>query len=183
MHVCYNHLSRFVAYKNPFWCIKGQIPILNIDYPLFWSTNWFRDKKQDWKAVQRCASKTDHLPIWINTGPVRSSLVLSQLDCIQDVWWENCQIWIWRMAHIQFRWVSQSVTMISARSVHRYWWQPCIFWVIWHVGQNWAKMFRNQIGHVGDQPWPPTCSRGLSDKQDMFVFWRHSHLTDLARQY
>ena len=23
--------------------------------------------KQDWKAVQRCASKTDHLPIWINT--------------------------------------------------------------------------------------------------------------------
>ena len=23
--------------------------------------------KQYWKAVQRCASKTDHLPIWINT--------------------------------------------------------------------------------------------------------------------
>ena len=25
-------------------------------------------EKQDWKAVQRCASKTDHLPIWINTN-------------------------------------------------------------------------------------------------------------------
>ena len=25
-------------------------------------------KNKDWKAVQRCASKIDHLPIWINTN-------------------------------------------------------------------------------------------------------------------
>ena len=32
--------------------------------------------QQDWKAVQRCASKTDHLPIWISTKHTLTDLQL-----------------------------------------------------------------------------------------------------------
>ena len=47
-----------IPVANVFQCFSIQI--------LFWVT-CYRLDKQDWKAVQWCASKTDYLPIWINT--------------------------------------------------------------------------------------------------------------------
>ena len=63
------------------------------------------------------ASWSALLPFSLFNGDlVWSGLVWSQLDVIQDWWWESCQIWIWRMAHIQFRWVSQSVSQSVSES-------------------------------------------------------------------
>ena len=55
--------------------------------------------QQDWKAVQRCASKTDHLPIWINTKYTIQNLRywITKLDQVgsSGINWDKYFLAIW----------------------------------------------------------------------------------------
>ena len=46
--------------------------------------------EKDWKAVQRCTSKTDHLPIWINT---KYTIQITELTVLNNETWSSGINW------------------------------------------------------------------------------------------